>query len=275
MPPFDDTHAHLDRAEFAGDFLQVLERARAAGVSRIITVGTSLASSQNALDLCARHPGLFAAIGWHPTDVLEAPDDIRPALRELARRPRVVAIGEIGLDHYRRPSAAAGRTTAADDRYRSKQADLFQQQLEVAVETGLPCIIHQRNALEATLAQFAPFAGRTRGVMHCFVDDAAAARRWVGLGGLVSFTGIVTFKNGQSVRDTVASLSLGQFLLETDCPFLAPAPHRGQRCEPAHVVATAQAVAAVKGCSLADLSAAAAAAADQFFHDFKTQDWRL
>jgi TatD DNase family protein len=262
---FYDTHAHLDSPDFAADLPLVLERAREAGITRIITIGTDLSSSRRALQLAEEFPGLYAAVGWHPNDASKAPDDLRPALRSLAAHIKVVAIGEIGLDYHRPAGGIGSDPTEADRRNREKQRILFHQQLEVAAELGLNCVIHQRAAVADALAVFAPFARRVRAVFHCFVDDATAARRVLSLGSLVSFTGVVTFKNAQNVRDTLAALDLGQFMLETDCPFLAPVPYRGKRCEPAHVREIALAAARVKGCTLEELSAATGATARRFF----------
>jgi len=221
---------------------------------------------------------VFAVVGWHPSYVTEAPEDWRPALRDLARHPKVVAIGETGLDYHRLPSKKKDASspqpsppkeqrekTAEDERYKQKQAELFRQHLEVAAELSLNCVIHQRDALEDTLAQLEPFAKRVRGVFHCFADDDAAMRRVVALGSIVSFTGILTFKNGQNIRDTLAATPMDRFMLETDCPFLAPMPYRGKRCEPAYVKEISEVAAQVKGCSLEQLSAATCATAEKFF----------
>ena len=265
MAFFFDTHAHLDYPDFAPELEQVIARAQAAGISKIISIGTDLASSAHASKLAATHAGIYAVVGWHPSHVLAAPEDIRPALRTLAQHPKVVALGETGLDYYRLPSSKGG-TAAEDETYRRRQAELFRQHLEVAAETGLNCVIHQRGDCFAdTLAQLQPFADRVRGVFHCFANDAAAMQRVLALGSLVSFTGIVTFKNGQNVRDTVAAAPLGKFMLETDCPYLAPVPYRGQRCEPAYVKEISETIAQVKGCSLAELSAATSETARAFF----------
>ena len=265
MPVFYDTHAHLDYPDFASELPQVIARAEAAGIAKIISIGTDLQSSARAVKLAEQYPNIFAAVGWHPSHALEAPDDLRPALRELARHPKVVALGETGMDYYRLPSQKAGGTPADDERYKVKQADLFRQHLEVAAEVGLNCVIHQRESLEDTLAQLLPFADRVRGVFHCFANDAATMQRIVALGSLVSFTGILTFKNGQNIRDALAATPLDQFMLETDCPFLAPIPYRGKRCEPAYVKEISEVAAQVKGCSLAELSAATCATAEKFF----------
>src|ERR1035438_3008428 len=265
MPVFYDTHAHLGRPEFEADLPEVIARAGSAGITQIITVGTDLASSVRAIKLAEEYPNVFAVVGWHPSHATEAPEDLRPALHELARHPKVVALGETGLDHYRLPSQKPGFTAADDETYKTKQAALFRQHLEVAADLGLNCVIHQRDSLEDTLAAFQPFASRVRAVFHCFANDAATMSRIVALGSLVSFTGILTFKNGQNIRDALAATPMDQFMLETDCPFLAPMPYRGKRCEPAYVAETAAVAAQVKGVSLEELSAATCATAEKFF----------
>ena len=278
MPLFFDTHAHLDYPEYEKDFAEVLARAQAAGIAKIISIGTSLDSSRRAVALAERHPAIYAAVGWHPSEALEAPDDLRPALRELARHPKVVAIGETGLDYFRLPSSQGGASFPAsrlvgslappspeDIHYKQRQAEIFQQQLEVAAELGLNCIIHQRASFDDTLAQLKPFAGKVRGVFHCFGESLARLEQILAIGSHVSYTGIVTFKNGQNIRDAVAATPLDRFMLETDCPYLAPVPYRGQRCEPAYVKEISETVAQVKQCSLEDLSEATCKAAHEFF----------
>jgi len=265
MPNFFDTHAHLDYPDFEADQPQVIERAQSAGITKIISVGTDLNSSARAVKLAERFACVCAVVGWHPSDATAAPPDVRPALRELAKHPKVVALGETGLDYHRLPSKRDGGTQIDDDRYKRKQAELFRQHLEVAAETGLNCVIHQRDSLEDTFAELAPFADRVRGQFHCFANDVDALRRILSMNSLVSFTGIVTFKNGQNVRDTVAATPLDQFMLETDCPFLAPVPYRGKRCEPAYVKEISETIAQVKGCSLEELSRATCETARRFF----------
>ena len=285
MPIFYDTHAHLDYPEYEKDFPDVLARAAAAGITKIISIGTSLDSSRRAIALAEKHPAIYAAVGWHPSEALEAPADLRPALRELAKHPKVVAIGETGLDYYRLPSmggAHGGASVPAslpagqlagslappsteDAQYKKRQAEIFQQQLEVAVEFGLNAIIHQRASFDDTLAQLAPFAGRVRGVFHCFGESVERLQQVLAHGSLVSYTGIVTFKHAQNVRAALAATPLDRFMLETDCPYLAPVPHRGQRGEPAFVSEVSETVAQVKGCSLEELSAATNRTAHEFF----------
>jgi TatD DNase family protein len=265
MPTFFDTHAHLDYPDFADDLEEVLDRAALAGITHIIAIGTDLESSRRAVQLAERFASVHAAVGWHPSHAPEAPDELRPALRQLAGHARVVAIGETGLDYYRLPSREKGGTPADDAGYKLKQAAIFRQQLEVAAEFGLNCIVHQREALDDALAQMQPFAGRVRGVFHCFVNDPPDMQRIVAMGSLVSFTGIVTFKNAGSVRETVAATPLDRLMLETDCPYLAPVPYRGKRCEPAYVKEIAQTVARVRRCSPEELSEATCTTARDFF----------
>ncbi|MBI3879751.1 MAG: TatD family hydrolase [Verrucomicrobia bacterium] len=267
MPPiFYDTHAHLDSPDFAADLPGLVERAAAAGITRIISIGTDLDSSRRAIELAEKFHAVYAAAGWHPNDAVTAPEDFRAELRALAQHPKVVAIGETGLDYYRLPTAAGGSGGTAEDdaRAKAKQAAALQQQLEVAAVLGLNCIIHQRgDCLEDTLALLRPFAGRVRFVFHCFVGTPAEAERIRGIGGLVSFTGIATFKNGETVRASAAAEP--ELMLETDAPFLAPVPYRGKRCEPAYVREIATAVAQARGCTLEELSALTCATAHKFF----------
>ncbi len=262
---FYDTHAHLDYPDFADELPEVIARAEAAGISKIISIGTDLDSSRAAIQLAERFRNVFAVVGWHPSDALEAPPDLRPPLRELAGHRKVVALGETGLDYHRLPSAQPGMTALDDEHYKGRQAELFRQHLEVAAETGLNCVIHQRDSLEDTLSQLEPFATRVRGVFHCFASDAGILRRILAMNSLVSFTGILTFKNGQNVRDSLAATPLDQFMLETDCPYLAPVPYRGKRCEPAYVKEIAEVATQVKGCSLEQLSESTCATAQKFF----------
>jgi len=265
MSIFYDTHAHLDYPDYAHDLPELIERAQAAGITKIISIGTDLESSARAIKLAERFPGVFAAAGWHPSNAHEAPDDIRPVLRELVKHPKVVAIGEIGLDYHRLPGGKTSGSAADDAGYKTKQAAIFQQQLEIAAEAGLNCVIHQRDSFDDTLAQLKPFAGKVRGVFHCFGENTDRMRRVLDMGSLVSFTGIVTFKNGQNVRDTLVATPLGKFMLETDCPYLAPVPYRGKRCEPAYVKEISETVAQTKGCPLEELSAETCKTAAEFF----------
>ena len=279
-----DTHAHLDYPDFQTDFDEVLARAKEAGVTRILTIGTSLASSRRAVELAEKHPNVFAVVGVHPSHAEEAEDDVITPLRELAKSPRVAAIGETGLDYHRLPSAAVAgeRQTQVidalqadtedeiesglhDGALKSKQASLFQQQLDLAVELKLNVVIHQRDAWADTLSILREYGRTVSGVFHCFGGSREEAEEVISLGHLVSFTGIVTFKNGESVREVAAGLSLGEFMVETDCPYLAPTPHRGKRCEPAYTRLVAESIAAARGISLEELAKATTQTAEEFF----------
>src|SRR3954447_3849003 len=279
-----ETHAHMDCPDFAPDFDDVLQRATEAGVTRIITIGTSIESSRRAIELAERHPNIFAVIGVHPSAVMEAEDDVITPLRELARSNRVAAIGETGLDYHRLPSAESARKKHADvfgalqtateeeiesgiedGAYKEKQAFLFQQHLDLAAELGLNVVIHQRDAWDDTLELLRPYSGKTRGVFHCFGGTLDQANEVAALGHLVSFTGIVTFKNGAAVRQVAAEIPLWKFMVETDCPFLAPTPFRGKRCEPAQTRIVAQEIAVARGVGLEEISEATTETAEQFF----------
>ena len=280
-----ETHAHLDYPDFANDFDDVLRRATEAGVTRIITIGTSVESSQRAVDLAEKHSNIYAVIGVHPTYAEEAGEDVITPLRELAKNPRVVAIGETGLDYHYLPSAkvakekqvqvlAGALRTETDEEmeakihdgaYKSKQASLFEQQLDLAVELGLNVVIHQRDAWDDTLEIMRPFAGKLRSVFHCFGGSLEQANEVLDLDHLVSFTGIVTFKNGAAVREVAAQIPLWKFMVETDCPYLAPVPFRGKRCEPAYTRLVAESIAAARGVPLEEIASATTETAEQFF----------
>jgi TatD DNase family protein len=288
-----ETHAHLDYPDFAPDFDDVLRRATDAGVTRIVTIGTSVKSSRRAVELAEKYPNIYAVIGVHPTSDEETPDDVMEPLREIAQSPRVVAIGETGLDYHRLPSKElVGRKTNTfphqplfdavaealqfsteeqieagihDGAYKSKQAGLFEQHLDLAVELGLNLVIHQRDAWEDTLEIMKRYTDKVRGVFHCFGGTLEQANEVIDLDHLVSFTGIVTFKNGVSVREVAAQIPLHKFMVETDCPYLAPVPFRGKRCEPAHTRIVAQTIADARGIPLEELAEATTDTAEKFF----------
>ena len=257
-----DTHAHLDFPDYANDLPEVLQRAEAAGVSQLITISTSLSGSSRAVALSEKYPQVRASIGVHPCYVEESDADVLPTLRALAAHSSVVAIGETGLDYHRPAQDAA---TEAGRANRAKQAVFFEQQLELALETGLNVVVHQRDSWDDTLAILRPYSGRLRAVFHCFGGSLDQAHSLLDLGFNVSFTGIVTFKNAAIARETATKLPRGSFFLETDCPFLAPVPHRGQRCEPAHTRITAEFLAALRKESTETLAEHTSAAANDFF----------
>jgi len=280
-----ETHAHLDYPDFASDLDDVLRRATEAGVTRIITIGTSVECSRRAIDLAEKYSNIYAVIGVHPTYAEQAEEDVITPLRELAKSRRVAAIGETGLDYRHLPSVEAAKeknvqvfarafqgeieeeieANIQDGAYKSRQASLFQQQLDLAAELGLNVVIHQRDAWDDTLEILKPYTEKLRGVFHCFGGSLEQANQVINLDHLVSFTGIVTFKNGVAVRDVAAQIPLWKFMVETDCPYLAPVPFRGKRCEPAHTRIVAETIAAARGIPLEEVGEATTETAEKFF----------
>lgn len=274
-----DTHAHLDYPDFAADFEEVIRRARENGVERIITIGTGLESSRRAVGLAEKHDGVFAVVGVHPTCVEEAPENFGEELAGLLSHPKVVAIGETGLDYHRLPAESAPSVISAlgagspegmhadvvNGAYKAAQADAFRIQLDLAVEHGLNLVIHQRDAWSDTLEILKPYEGRVRGVFHCFGGTPDQALEVIQAGHLVSFTGIITFKNAALVRETAAAVPSGSYMVETDCPYLAPVPHRGTRCEPWHTSLVAAAVAIARGITPEQIAHETSATAECFF----------
>ena len=238
-----DSHAHLDGPKFAADLDAVLERAQAAGVDTIITIGVDLATSCAAADLARRYPGVFASAGVHPHDAGRFDDADWPALAALWAEPRVRAVGETGLDYF------------YDFSPRERQQALFRRHLEAAGEVGRPVVIHIRDAYDDALALVAEVGVPAGGVVHCFTAGPAECERALALGLHISIPGIVTFKNGESIRAAIPLVPDDRLLVETDSPYLAPIPHRGQRNEPAFVAHTAARVAEVRGVSVEALTA--------------------
>ena len=237
-----DTHAHLDFPEFVADLDEVIQRAIDAGVDRIVTIGTTRESSRKSVRLAERYQGVYASIGVHPNSALEERGDFIQEFRELAQHPKVVAIGETGLDFYRLPSDAA-----ALESEKAAQTAVFVQHLELAATCKKSLVVHQRDSWDETLRILEVYAGRIRAVLHCFNGSPAHARQAFELGFFVSFTGIVTFKNANMVREAAAVVPLDRIMVETDAPYLAPQPYRGKRCEPAFVKETNALIADLRG----------------------------
>jgi TatD DNase family protein len=241
-----DSHAHLDFDDYRDDLSAVLDRAAAAGVSRIVAIGLWRApgSFGNALDLAASRPQLVSAtVGIHPHECARVPEEDWRTCEALALDPRVVGVGETGLDfHY-------------DHSPRPIQIASFRRSLGIARTAGKPVVVHVREAdaacLETLRAEGVPPAG---GVIHCFTGDAAAARAYLDLGLHLSVAGVVTFKAAEPVREAVRLVPRHRLLVETDCPFLAPVPFRGKRNEPAHVARVAEKVAEIWGASVDEVA---------------------
>ena len=278
-----ETHAHLDYPDFEADLEAIIARAADAGVTRIISIGTGIDSSRRAVALAEKFPGVFAAVGIHPTNVMEEGPDFLPALRELVLHPKVVAIGETGMDYHHVPehlqqrpstmvdSALQAQTMEEQERliaegaWKAAQADAFRMQLDLAMELGLNVVIHQRSSWEDTLDILRPYTGKVRGVFHCFSGTPEEAAEIRSLGHLVSFTGIITFKNAGQVRSTAAAVPADGYMVETDCPYLAPVPFRGKRAEPAHTRLVAETVAEARGIPLDEVAAESTRTAEAFF----------
>jgi TatD DNase family protein len=276
-----DTHAHLDYPDFAADLDDVIQRAMEAGVTRIITIGTGIESSRRAVALAEKYPGVYAVVGIHPTNVQDEVEDFLSELRGLADHPKVAAIGETGLDYHHLPSSELQTSPAMaalqaetsqdaeaavmDGAYKSAQAEAFRAQLDLAAGLDLNVVIHQRDAWDDTLEILKSHTGRVRGVFHCFGNRPDQAMEVIALGHLVSFTGIVTFKNATLVRETAVAVPEDSFMVETDCPYLAPVPHRGKRCEPAHTRLVAEQIARVRNVSLEVIARKTTARAEKFF----------
>lgn len=251
-----DSHCHLADERFGADTAAVIERAAAAGVTRMLSVGAigGIETDRRTVEIAERNAGVFAAIGVHPHDARDASPERLSELRELARCDKVVAIGETGLDfHYQHSPPAA-------------QEASLEAHLQLAREQELPVVIHCRSA-ERRLAEILRAAGMPErgGVIHCFTGDLEAARAFIDLGCHLSYSGIVTFKNAGVLRETVSFVPGDRLLVETDAPYLAPEPYRGRLNEPAYVASTVKVVAALRGVSPEDLAELTACNADRLF----------
>ena len=228
-----DAHVHLDAPAFDADRDAVIARAIAAGVGIMVTAGTSIEGSRRAIALAERHAAIFAAVGIHPEAASQATPASLDALREMARHPRAVAIGEVGLDYYREAAP------------RHEQVEAFRAQVRLAREAGLPLVVHDRDA-HADVEKILRDEGATRVVLHCFSGTPEWALRCAAAGWMISLAGPLTFARPGSLIEVAKCVPLDRVLVETDAPYLAPAPFRGRRCEPAFLPYTARALAALR-----------------------------
>jgi TatD DNase family protein len=235
LPPLADTHCHLSLADFDSDLDAVLERARQAGVRRILVPGVDLETSERAVRLAEAHAEIYAAVGVHPHYASSYDSESRSRLRRLAGSTRVAAIGEIGLDYFR------------DRSPRDAQRRAFEDQLELAAELGLPVVIHNREAVEDVLSLIVPWAaGRAApGVLHAFSNDEATAETACRAGFFLGVGGPITFPNARGRRTITGALARHRVVLETDAPYLTPHPRRGERNEPARVGLVAEALSEI------------------------------
>ena len=244
---FTDSHAHIDGPEFDADRDEVIQRAQAAGVTTILNVGTGDPHSgvfERAVELGRTNASVYTAIGVHPHDARFYDDDVESLIKQLLASERVVAWGEIGLDfHY-------------DNSPRDIQLEVFRRQLRSARECDVPVIIHTREAEAETIDILrSEYAGaERRGVFHCFTSSKELAQQALELDFLISFSGIVTFRKADDLREIAKQVPLTNLLIETDCPFLAPVPHRGNRNEPAYVVEVARCIAELRGLQIEEVA---------------------
>ncbi|BCS54187.1 TatD family hydrolase [Geobacter sp. SVR] len=237
-----DSHTHVYYRDYADDFEQMLQRASDAGVAAMLVVGTDIESSRESVALADKYPHLYAAVGIHPHDAAGVTEKCYDEIRELAlSSPKVVAIGEIGLDFFR------------DRSPRDEQETVFRRLLRLARELDKPVIVHDRDAHEQVLACLKEERVNS-GVLHCFSGDTAMAAEAIAMGFYISIPGTVTYPANDALREVVRATSIDRMLVETDCPYLSPVPHRGKRNEPAHVRLAAERVAEVKGLTLSDVA---------------------
>jgi len=248
-----DTHAHLEMEAFDDDREAVLARAVQAGLTAIITVGTTLPDCRKAVALAHRYGPVYAAVGIHPHEVKEIDMKTYDALRDLAGQEKVVAVGEIGLDFF------------YDLSPRRVQLRCFEEQLHLAQELDLPVIVHDRDAHAETLEILRLRRGRLRGVLHCFSGDLTMARECIDLGFHLSVAGPVTYRKADPLRIVAREIPLERLLIETDAPYLAPQPFRGKRNEPAYMMETAKYLADIRGIPLEELTQQTAANACRLF----------
>jgi TatD DNase family protein len=240
-----DTHCHLDWNSFDADRETVIDRAAQAGVTRMITIGVDAPSSRRAIEIAEAHDAVYTAVGVHPNDCAEFNTAQLNDIRSLAQHPKVVAIGEIGLDYY---------WHKVD---RTVQARAFRAQLELAAELNKPVIIHSRDAAPDVLTILEEFAQRavgSTGTLHSYFDDLAIAQRAFAIGFYIGVTGPLTFKKAEREREIIKQVPLDRILIETDAPFLTPVPHRGERNEPAFVKHIAETLARVRGQSIEEVA---------------------
>ncbi|GAC92322.1 Mg-dependent DNAse [Anoxybacillus flavithermus NBRC 109594] len=238
-----DTHAHLNATQFNEDVGQVIERARAEGVSHIVVVGFDRPTIERAMELAEQYSFIYAAVGWHPVDAIHMTDEDLSMIERLAAHPKVVALGEMGLDYY------------WDQSPKDVQKEVFRKQIRLAKKVKLPIIIHNRDAtadiVDILREEHAEEVG---GVMHCFSGSIEVARQCMDMNFYISFGGPVTFKNAKKPKEVAKEIPLDRLLIETDCPYLTPHPFRGKRNEPSYVKYVAEAIAELKGLSFEEVA---------------------
>lgn len=246
-----DTHAHYDDSAFDSDRYELLNEILEKSVEKIITIGCSIDSSQKAIELSERFPQIYASAGIHPSDCMSLPADYIDILRNMSNHPKVVAVGEIGLDyHY-------------DGYDRNIQTDCFINQIKLAQELSLPIIVHSREATQDTMEILNRY--KPKGVVHCFSGSVETAREIINLGMMISFTGVLTFKNSKKAVEACKEIPIERLMLETDSPYMAPVPHRGKRNNSSYTLHVAEKVAEIKNMTVEDVIRICNSNADSFF----------
>lgn len=234
-----DSHAHIQLSQFDRDRDAVLKRAQEAGVSAILVIGFDMETSLGAVELAEKHPQIYATVGMHPHDAKDLTPDVLEEFRKLAAHPKVIALGEMGLDYYRNLSP------------RPIQKEAFEKQLDLAEAMQLPIVIHNRDAYMDILPILEARQGRIRGILHCFTGDVELMQRSLAIGFHIGIGGIVTYPSAKDVQAVAREVPEDRLLIETDCPWLAPQFRRGKRNEPAYVRAVAEKIAELRGTSVA------------------------
>lgn len=249
-----DTHVHLNAEQFEEDLEGVIERAKSAGVSNVVVVGFDRPTILRAMELVEQYDFMYASVGWHPVDAIDMRDDDLKWIEELSGHPKVVAIGEMGLDYH------------WDKSLKDIQKEVFRKQIRLAKKVQLPIIIHNREAT-ADIVEILEEenAAEVGGVMHCFSGSAETAKKCVDMNFYISLGGPVTFKNAKKPKEVAAEIPLDRLLIETDCPYLAPHPHRGKRNEPSYVKLVAEQIAEIKSISLEEVEEATTRNAKKLF----------
>jgi TatD DNase family protein len=249
-----DTHAHINAEQFNEDIREVITRARAQGVSRMVVVGFDRPTIKRAMELTEEYDFIYACVGWHPVDAIDMTVEDLEWIEKLAAHPKVVAIGEMGLDYY------------WDKSPKAIQQEVFRKQIKLAKKVKLPIVIHNRDATADIVEILKEEEAReVGGIMHCFSGSVEVARECVEMNFLISLGGPVTFKNAKKPKEVAAEIPLDKLLIETDCPYLTPHPYRGKRNEPAYVKLVAEQIAEIKGLTFEDVAEATTENAKRVF----------
>ncbi|WP_442597346.1 TatD family hydrolase [Neobacillus sp. D3-1R] len=249
-----DTHAHLNAEQYNEDLNEVMERAQEAGVSNIVVVGFDRPTITKAMELAEAHDFIYACVGWHPVDAIDMTDEDLDWIEELAKHPKVVAIGEMGLDYH------------WDKSPHDIQKEVFRKQIRLAKKVKLPIVIHNREATSDIVDILREEnAAEVGGIMHCFSGSVEVAKQCLEMNFYISLGGPVTFKNAKKPKEVALEIPLNKLLIETDCPYLTPHPYRGQRNEPSYVKLVAEQIAEIKGMTLEEIAQATSDNAKRIF----------